>query len=101
MHITVQTRYDLQYITMRLCGYLNYLIEPSFLALSLDMEYIMYHLHEPMMYSKDEIFLKTRAHFNVYSRQVMQKPTKHKNSSTSYTHNVMHIMHDISVTGTL
>ena len=33
IHITVQTCYDLQYITMRLSGYMNAPTEPDFLAL--------------------------------------------------------------------
>ena len=42
-----------------------------------------------------------RAHLNIYSRQVVQRYTKHNNNSTSLTYNVIHIMQDISVTGNL
>ena len=33
MHITAQTRYDLQYLTIHLSGYMNVSTEPDFLAL--------------------------------------------------------------------
>ena len=33
MHITVQTRYDLQYLKIRLNGYMNEPKEPAFLSL--------------------------------------------------------------------
>ena len=32
MHITVQTRYDLQYLTMKLSGYMNAPTEPDFIS---------------------------------------------------------------------
>ena len=49
MHITVQTRYDLQYLTMRLSGYMNSPTEPAFLDLKYSMEYLVHHPHEPIM----------------------------------------------------
>ena len=54
-HITVQTRYALQYHTMLLSWYMNAPIETSFLSLRHGMEYIMYHPHEPIMYSRKNI----------------------------------------------
>ena len=50
MHITVQNWYDIQYLTMHLSGYMNAQIEPDFFALKHDMEYILPHPHEPIMY---------------------------------------------------
>ena len=50
MNITFQTRYDLQYLTMRLSGYTNAPIETAFLALKHSMEYLMQHPHEPIIY---------------------------------------------------
>ena len=38
MHITVQTSYDLQYLTMRISGYTNAPTEPAFIALKHGME---------------------------------------------------------------
>ena len=38
MHITVQNCYDLQYLTMRLSGYMNAPTEPEFIALKHGME---------------------------------------------------------------
>ena len=55
MHITVQTHYDLQYITMRLSGYMNAPTEPEFVALKHGMEYLIHHTHEPIMYSRNKI----------------------------------------------
>ena len=46
MHTTVQTHYDLQYLTMRLSGYMNAPTEPAFIALKHVMEYHMHHPHE-------------------------------------------------------
>ena len=50
MHITVQIRYDIQYLTMRLSGYMNAQTEPDFLDIKHGMEYIMRHPHEPFIY---------------------------------------------------
>ena len=52
MHTTVQTRYDIQYLTMRLSGYMNAPTEPAFISLKHGMEYLMYHPHEPIMYPR-------------------------------------------------
>ena len=50
--ITVQKHYNLQYLTMRLSGYINAPTEPSFLSLRHGMEYLMCHSHETKMYSR-------------------------------------------------
>ena len=55
MHITVQTCCDVQYITMRLSGYMNAPTEPAFLAIKHGMEHIMHHPHEPIIYSRNKI----------------------------------------------
>ena len=44
------------YLTVRLSGYTNAPTEPAFLALGQDMEYLMHHPHEPIMYSRKEKF---------------------------------------------
>ena len=49
MHTTVQTHYDLQYLTMRLSGFMNAPTEPAFLALKHGMEYLMHHPQETIM----------------------------------------------------
>ena len=49
MYITIQTRYDIQYLTMRLSGYMNTPTEPYLLALIYGMEYLMHHTNEPII----------------------------------------------------
>ena len=56
INITFQTRYDLQYLTMHLSGYMNEPIEPDFLALKHGMEYIMHHPHEPIVYPRNKFY---------------------------------------------
>ena len=56
MHITVKTRYDIQYITMRISGYTNAPKEPYFIDIKHGMKYIMQNLHEPIMYSRNNIY---------------------------------------------
>ena len=51
MRITLQNCYDLQYLTMRLSGYMNTPTEHAFLALKHGTWYLMYHPQEPIMYS--------------------------------------------------
>ena len=55
MNITVQTCYDLQYLTIQLSGYMNASTEPAFLALKHGMEYLMHHPHEPIMHPRKKI----------------------------------------------
>ena len=55
MHTTVQTCYDIQYLTMHLSGYMNEPTEPDFLDLKHGMEYLMHHPNEPIMYSRKKI----------------------------------------------
>ena len=52
MHITIQTRYDLQYLNMQLSGYINAPIEPAFIALKHGMEYLIHHPNETIMYPR-------------------------------------------------
>ena len=47
MYITFQTRYNLQYLTIRLSRYMNVPTEPDFLDIKHGMEYLMHHPHEP------------------------------------------------------
>ena len=49
MHTTVQTHYDIQYLTTRLSGYMNAPTEPAFIALKHGMEYLKHHPHEIIM----------------------------------------------------
>ena len=55
MHTTVQTWYDIQYLTMCLSGYMDTPIEQAFLDLRHDMEYIMHHEHEHIIHSREKI----------------------------------------------
>ena len=56
MHITVQTCYDLQYLTMRLSIYMNAPEEYTLLAIKHDMEYLIHHPHKPIMHSRRKIY---------------------------------------------
>ena len=98
IHITFQTKYDIQYLTMRLSGYMNSPTEPAFIDLKHGMEYLMHHTHEPIMYSRKKIIELKRAPINVTSNQEMQKSTKISNTLTSFTYIVMQIMPEISLT---
>ena len=49
MHITVQTCYDIQYLTMSLSGYMNAPTEPDLFDLKHVMEYLMENQHEPII----------------------------------------------------
>ena len=98
IHITFQTKYDIQYLTMRLSGYMNSPTEPAFIDLKHGMEYLMHHTHEPIMYSRKKIIELKRAPINVTSNQEMQKSTKIRNTLTSFTYIVMQIMQGISLT---
>ena len=52
MNITAQTRYDIQYITMRLSGYMNATTETEFIALRHGILYLMHQQNEPSIYSR-------------------------------------------------
>ena len=56
MHITSQTRYDIQYLTMKLSGCINAPIEPLFITLRHVMDYLMHQQYEPIVYSRKKIF---------------------------------------------
>ena len=56
MYFTVQTRYNIQYLTMSLSGYINSPKEPAFLDLRNGMEYIMHHPHESILYPINKLF---------------------------------------------
>ena len=59
MNITVQTCYDIQYLTICISGYMNSPTESYFLALRHGMEYLIHRPHEPIMYSRNNFFFKT------------------------------------------
>ena len=56
IYITVQTFYDLQYLTMCLSIYINAQTKLAPLPLRHGMEYLTHHPHEPIMYSRKKIF---------------------------------------------
>ena len=56
VHITVQTRCVIQYLTMKISCYMNSPTEPAFLSLIYGMEYLMYHPQEDIIYSRNNIF---------------------------------------------
>ena len=55
-HITVQTLYGIQYLTMRLSGYINAPTDPEFISLRHGKYYLMHHQHEPFMHLRKKIF---------------------------------------------
>ena len=66
VHITIQTCYDFQYLTMRLSGYMNAPTEPSFLDLKHGMEYLMHHLHESIVYSRNKTHITDKIPHQCY-----------------------------------
>ena len=66
IHITVQTCYDLQYLTIRLSGYLNTLTESAFIAIKHCMGYLMHHPYEPIMYSRNKIHIPEESPHQCY-----------------------------------
>ena len=97
MHITIQTCYGLQYLIMRLSGYMNAPTEPAFLALKNGIEFLMRHPHEPIIYSRKKLMEQTKFPIIVTSKQDIQKSAKIRNTPTSFTHMVMQIMMEISL----
>ena len=83
MHITVQTCYNLWYLTIRLIGYINALTETALPACRDDMENLMKHPHKSIVYSKNKIskksnptsmFLKSRWCINQQKSGILQLP---------------------------
>ena len=74
MNITVQTCYDLQYLTMCLSSYMNASTEPDVLALKHGMEYFMHNPHEPTMYSRNKIYkiheIPHKSYFKVWDAEI-------------------------------
>ena len=95
MQITFQTCYSLQYIIMRLSGYMNALTVPAFLALKYGMEYLMHHPHEPIMYSRNRIYKNNEIPHQCYFEAGDAEIKKIGNTPASSTHIVMQIMPEI------
>ena len=92
IHITIQALYDIKYITMSLSGYINYPIEPEFLALRYGMEYIMHPPHEPILYSRKNIFKIKKRPLQYFFNSGNTEINKKKNITTSFTNNMAQIM---------
>ena len=106
MHITVKTSYDLQYLTMRLSGYINSPAEPAFVALRHGMEYLMHHPHEPIIYSrKKNVKTNDRPHqcfFKVGDEEVKNNQEYSNALHTYYdAYHAIHLYDIQSVTSTL
>ena len=101
MHITIQTHYYLQYLTMRIIWYMNAPTENSLLALRNGLEYLMHHPREPIMYSRKKLSKPMKFHINVSSNQGMRKSTKIGNATTSSINIVMRIMLEIHIADAL
>ena len=78
IHTTFQTKYDLQYLTMRLNGYMNSPIEPYFIDFKHGMEYTMHHPHEPIMYSRKKIHRTEESPHQCYSKSGDEEISKNK-----------------------
>ena len=73
MHITVQTYYDIQYLTMCISGYMNYPTEPALLSLRHGMEDLIRHPHKLIMYSRKKFRANDSPHkcfFKAYSTEI-------------------------------
>ena len=92
MYITVQTCYDLQYLTMRPSACMNARTEPDFIALKHGMEHLIQHPYEPIVYSGNKTTNVMKVPSDVTSKQEIEKSTKTMNITTSFTHIVMQIM---------
>ena len=66
MHITVQTCYDLQYLTIKLSGYINSPEEHTFINIKHGIEYLIHHPHEPIMYPGKKIHKTEERHHQCY-----------------------------------
>ena len=91
MHITVQTCCDLNYLTMRLSGYMN---APALSACNdLKMSWnISCIIHMIPSCTQERKFME------LTSKQEMHKSAKLRNNPTSFTHIMMQIMLGISLT---
>ena len=69
IQITIQTRYDIQYITMRLSDYMNAPEEHAFIAFKHGMKYIIHHPHEPIMYSRKIIHRTDKTPHQCYFKE--------------------------------
>ena len=92
VHLTVQTHYDIQCLTIELGVYMNPPTEPLFISLRHGMEYLMHHPREHIMYSRKNIFILNDIRFLFFFRSGTAEIKKHRNNSTYFTHNVMQIM---------
>ena len=98
MHITVQTSYDLQYLTICLSVYMNTPTEPTFLALVHGMEYLMHHPHEPIMYSRKKIHRTDEIPCCCYFKVGDAKIRKNKEYS-NFLHTYFDSYHAIDISG--
>ena len=72
MHINVQTRYDIQYLTMQLSGYMNASTEPACLDLNMAWNTSCTTRMNPS-YTQERKFIKLkRVTINVTSNQEMK-----------------------------
>ena len=58
----------------------------------------MHHPHEPIMYSRKKFIKYMEYHINVTSKLEMHKSAKTRNTITYFTHIVINIMPEISMT---
>ena len=97
MHVTVQTCYAFQYITMHLSGYMNPPTEPDFLALKHGMGYLVNHPHETIVHSRKKIHKTDESPHQCYFKAGYAEIIKIGNTLTSFTYIVMQIMPEISL----
>ena len=82
MHITVQTCYDIQYITMRLSSYMNSPTEPELISLRHGMEYLMQHPLEPIIYSIKKILKLNESPYQCFFKPISIRLTQTSNTPT-------------------
>ena len=86
MHITVQTCYDIQYLTMRLSDYMNAPIEPSFLLSDMAWN-TSYTIHMNPSCTQERKFIKLKkSPTNITSKQEIQKSKNQEYSNFLHTY---------------
>ena len=87
VHLTVQTHYDIQCLTIELGVYMNPPTEPLFISLRHGMEYLMHHPHELIIYWRNTIFKSNESlqkHFSNSGSAYINKTQEHSNFLYAY-----------------
>ena len=83
---------------MQLSGYIHSPTEPTFIAYRYGMEYLMHNPNKHIMYSRNKIFKLNESPNQCFLKVGGTEIKKLSNTPTSFTHIVMRIMQEISLT---